>query len=288
MNFRSGSNESALRSAATLIVLDRRGSMNKTQLDYIGTEEFTAFFKKHGDSIRKRTCEIYGLEMYDLIELNSVNRVRTLVDEVEKYECKEYRAPSLYVAVQRMIESGNTAYVEFLDKLVGYITYDSIIMSILSGNRNLYNRLKEPVARIPGSTGLLDPLRQAEKRGKVLTLTDMNAVELATSSMLVALLSFAAYPESSDRMYILRDILEYVQQINFLSKRETHNYINDMGDYMSDGGLYSWSPALMEDLNTYFKVPPVEATRQKEVYEKYIKSLLDRYPRIGIVEQFYK
>jgi len=283
-----GANESALRSAATLIVLDRRGSMTKTQLDYIGTDEFSSFFKTYGDRIRKRACDIYGLEMYELIELNSVNRLRTLVDEVEKYDCKEYRAPSLYVAVQRMIESGNTSYIEFFDKLVGYITYDSIIMSILSGNRNLYNRLKEPVARIPGSTGLLDPLRQAERRGKVLTLTDMNAKELATSSMLVALLSFAAHPESSDRMYILRDILEYVQQINFLNKRDTHNYINDMGDYMSDGGLYSWSPALLEDLNRYFKIIPVEPMRQKEVYEKYVKGLLERYPRIGIVEQFYK
>ena len=135
---------------------------------------------------------------------------------------------------------------------------------------------------------MLDPLRQAERRGKVLTLTDMNAKELATSSMLVALLSFAAHPESSDRMYILRDILEYVQQINFLNKRDTHNYINDMGDYMSDGGLYSWSPALLEDLNRYFKIIPVEPMRQKEVYEKYVKGLLERYPRIGIVEQFYK
>lgn len=283
-----GANESALRSAATLIVLDRRGLMNRTQLDYIGTDEFSTFFKKYGTRIRKRACDIYGLEMYELVKLNSVNRVRTLVDEVEKYDCKDYRAPSLYEAVQKMIESGNTAYVEFLDKLVGYITYDSIIMSILSGNRNLYNRLKEPVARIPGSTGLLDPLRQAENRGKVLTLTDMNAKELAISSMLAALLSFTTNPESADRMYILRDVLEYVQQINFLSKREVHNYINDMGDFMSDGGLYSWSPELVEELNGFMKVEPAEPAKQKEVYEKYIKGMLERYPRIGIIEQYYK
>lgn len=275
-----GANESALRTSAMLIVLDRRGKISSTQLDYVQTDEFKAFFEKYGSRIRKRACDLYGVEMAELVTAKSVNRLTEVVNDVEKYDCKNYRSPEIYTAVQMMITSGDTSYVQFFPKLAGYITFDSIIDAVITGNRQLYNALKEPVARIPGKSGILDPLRSATKRGQVLTLTDFSPEELGEISLLMALLSIA-HSYSEDKMYILRDLIEYLQQIKMFDRKKANNTLNEMADFMSKGGLYSWDGNWKRKISDSFKYPNAEVAQQRDAYEKHIQKFVQRYPRIG-------
>ncbi len=285
-----GASESSLSVAATLMVSDRRKQLSEAQLDYISTDEIKIFYSKYGDRIKKRACDIYGFELIKLIGKKRVSLLSPIIDEIHKYRCKDYRSPQIYEAITMMFESQNTAYQDYFSKLVGYITFDSIIDSVIAGNRNLYDRLKEPVARIPGREGLLDPLRAAENRGRVLTLTDMNKEELGSFAIFIAFIMMSVYPTSTTQLYFLQDIVEYVQQIGFLSKREAYNLFNNLADLMENGDLYLWSPKLIRETQYMqeFNPPPASVETQKEAYQKSVKDVRERYPTIGIIEQYYK
>lgn len=275
-----GANESTLRTAATLIVLDRRNILSSSQLYYINTDEFNKFFTSNGDKIKEKACDLYGFELIKLIEQNRVSPLQPIVEDIYKHGCKNYRAPNIYTAVKMMIESKNSGYDSFYSKLAGYITFDSIIYAIYSGSKTLYDIFKEPVARIPGKSGVLDPVRNPLNRGKVLTLTDMNKEELGLFAIFVALISISINPTSQTQLYLLRDVIEYVQQIKLLSKREVYNAFNDMLNLMEKGGLYTWSPKLYEDVVKYYNIPIAEPSAQRKAY-KVVNPLREIYPRIG-------
>jgi len=284
-----GANESMLRSGALLQVMDRRGKLTKEQLSYIETDDFRKFWGKYGNEIKERACDLYGLELLNLVNEKSVSRTAEVVKEIHSYACVNYRVPHIYEAVQKMVESGNINYLKLFRYLAGYVTFDLIISSIISGNIAMFDMLKEPVSRIPGKKGITDPLREALKRGRVITLTDMTPEELGVYAIFSALSLLALSTntrEYDDRKYILTDIMSYVQSIDLLTKREANNYLNDMLDNMETGNLYLWSQELVQRAGKIFMLPPVSEQKQKESY-KNNKDLLKIYTRIGIVKQYF-
>ncbi len=284
-----GVNESMLRSAAVTHVLDRRKKIPQIELDYMLTKETKKFWKDYSNEIKERACDIYGMELIELIEKGSVNRSGDVAKEIYKYKCDGYRAPNIYIAVQKMIKSKNPSYINFFKYLTGYITFDSIIDSIVSSNLKMYQSLKDPVSKIPGKKGITDPLREALKRGKVITLTDMSPEELGAYSIFAALVSLllnASKSSYKDNVYILYDTIKYVQEIDLLTKREAHNYFNDMVDNMKTGDLDKWNIGLVQDGNRMFNLSSVSGEIQKKHYNTIAESK-KKYPRIGIVEQFF-
>lgn len=264
-----GNKQTIIKDTSVLLVLQRRKLINDTLLEEIEDESFKKFYTDNRNAIEKGACDLYGKELLAEIKKSppNINNINSLVEEINTNRCRAYRSKEIYEAVDNMSINYNTQYIKPFEKLSGYLTVDAVIRAILSGNRDLYQRLKEPVSRASGEYSMLDRFKRPIEKSKIMTLTDMSNKELAAFAIYSAVVSFAT-SNSEDRKSMIEDIVYYVSaQLGLISEEESIDIFFHIVDLLSDGSLREWSPKLLSDMKDRFKIPTIEPEVQVKTYK---------------------
>ncbi len=273
-----GVNESTLRSAGILLVLDRREEISDVQMKYLKTKEFKSFFNQHIDQIKEEACRIYGLELQEAVNNNNKTDVNSIVDEINDY-C-QYLVPSIAFALDDMAISGNDQYIQYIGTLVDFVDFVTLSNAVIGGNKDLYDEIKqydegtikETYFHTGESSGGSEGIRPATYYNNQIIS------RMLRLPILKALAYYILNPKSLDRKYIFDNIIEHVRMKKYFSAREFNSFMQDMGESVKMGRLnddYVWA-----------ELPVVPRDKQKSAYN-FLEQTIDTYPRIGLVEQFF-
>lgn len=259
-----GASESTLRSAAYLLVQDRREEVDESTLRYLKTPEFRKFFKDNMDRIKKRACRIYGLELKEAILDKNVTRANALVSEIDDH-CS-YIVIEIMDAVDLMVSTGKSEYLELISKISDFIDLTTLNNAIKSGRTAMYNEIVVfNEIEVPS----------VHRNGKIYDASVKDFME----TILTAVVEVVKHPNSAEAETILIDVLEYVKNRSKLSERNYNNMVQKISTNVRDG--------LLNEKYAMLELDTVSREKQRKVYNLKLERIFDHYPTIGFLEQFY-
>lgn len=262
------SQESSLRLSATILVLSRRGQLNSTHMNYINTVDITSYYNDNKSVIEKYCCDIYGDELIDNIKKKNVKHLDFIIDDITEYNC--YQSIRIHEAVRLMVINANILSVDkYLTRLNKYVTIDNLIDAINEGDVDLYNKIKSLLS-MRSIEGIDSP---------PYTMTNLTLEEISTLAIVYAMICLAMYP-SNNRLYIMRDILRYVEFSKYIKSERLDVIVNDLGKYLSKGRVLSWNVSLIEKIEKNgIKIPHSTIDEQISLYNEEFRHILASYPK---------
>jgi len=276
-----GASESTLRSAALLLVLDRREEISQNNMDYLKTEEFKKFFNDNMKAIHLRSCRIYGLELQDAANNSQHDDVERIIEDINNY-CSE-PVIELAGAMDSIARSGDRSYIDYIAPMRDFVDFTTLYNSIIGGNRDLYDRIKDFDGKTIETT-YFHVYNQHNKSNKnirkVSSVFSADINEQFSLSLLRATAEVMLDPNSSSKLYILTDIIKHIKMKNHFSERTFNNMIQDISENVKLGKFndtYAWA-----------KLPVVSREKQRSVYKSKLINIFSDYPEIGYFDNLLK
>lgn len=261
------SKEISLRLSTTLLVLSRRGIMNDGQLSYINTKEISSYYNDNKTQIEKCCCDLYGKELMDAIKRIDPSDINIVIEDITKYHC--YDSLNIHQAIQLLVDNYELFVDNYLLKLSKYVTIDNLISSISKGNIDLYEEIKMLLSSRP-IEGIDSP---------PFTMSALTLEEVSTLAIVYSVVYLALKP-SNDRLYIMRDILRYIEYSRYINSERLNVIVNEIGKSLSRGQLLSWNVSLLEKAETNsFNIPNPSIDEQIYLYNEEFRHILASYPK---------
>lgn len=275
-----GASESTLRSAALLLVLDRREEITQNNLDYLKTKEFKNFFSDNMADIHLRSCQIYGLELQGAANNNQDDDIERIIEEINNY-CSE---PVIELAggMDNIARTGRRSYIKYIDPMRDFVDFTTLYNSIIGGNKDLYDKIKEYDGKSIKTTEF-HVYNQVDKSNKNIANSssffsaDIN--EQFKLAILRATVELISDPSNAGKLYILKDIIEHIKMKNYFSDRSFNNLIQNISENVKLGKLndeYDWA-----------ELPIVSREKQRAVFKSKLNDIFSDYPKIGYFDNLF-